>query len=94
MGVKPIPVSPEEYEFFASLLNTHTIGAYPAGTRVRKMNSVDTDGHKNGDFATVLSSTQEIRINGMDIRMYNVVWDDMPTISTLVASNRLEPVPV
>lgn len=70
-------------------------GAYPSGTRVRKINSDETDAHPNGSLATVRGSEclpADLHATHGEF-FYCVEWDDLPGVPVHVQSNRLAVAP-
>lgn len=62
-------------------------GAWPNGTRVRKTNSVDGDGHRDGSLAVVRGSIGPDPLTGLF--GYFVEWDDLPALPVFIAGSRL-----
>lgn len=54
-------------------------GAYPNGSRVRKVNSEPGDAHPDGSLGTVLSSISHPEVMGGMVA-YFVAWDARPTM--------------
>jgi hypothetical protein len=59
-------------------------GAYPNGTRVRKVNADSGDQTRNGAIGTVLGS-----ITGRGMLGYFIEWDAMPRAAFFLASHRI-----
>jgi hypothetical protein len=59
-------------------------GAYPNGTRIRKVNAEANDSHRNGATGTVLGS-----LRGGPILGYFIEWDNMPRMAVFVAAGRV-----
>ncbi len=53
---------------------------YPNGTRVRKKNSEEGDGHANGSIGTVKGAMGPHEFEGALHYLYFVVWDDWPGV--------------
>lgn len=60
-------------------------GAWPNGTRVRKVGSSAGDSHRDGDLATVRGSVGP----ALGTSGYFVEWDDLPTVPVFVAGTRI-----
>ena len=65
-------------------------GAYPNGSRVRKVWSDQGDSHQVGALATVVSSVVCPGVPGTDKAIgYFVCWDDAPGLPCFVADKKI-----
>jgi hypothetical protein len=60
-------------------------GAWPNGTRCRKVKSAKGDTHNDGALCTVLGSVRDGSLLG-----YFVEWDDFPGLPVGIMADRLE----
>lgn len=65
-------------------------GAWPNGTRVRKIKSDPGDQHSDGTLATVIGSMGH---PSLDQVIYCVEWDPLPRVAIAVIGSRIERVP-
>lgn len=72
-------------------------GIHPAGTRVRKIDSEEGDGHVDGDLGvlvdTIFTGYEVDPGNGQPTEWtFCVIWDDMPNLPVHTIGRKLEPV--
>ena len=66
-------------------------GAWPNGARVRKLLTVEGEGHEPGAMATVRGSVGPVQPEGHPASMlYVVEWDDMPGVPVLCTERSLK----
>jgi hypothetical protein len=64
-------------------------GAFPNGTKVKKINSDQTDSHQDGATATILGSVGPVLYHGKQTYGYWLRWDDSP-LPCFINSTRIE----
>jgi hypothetical protein len=65
-------------------------GAWPQGTRIRKIRSDPSDGHPAGTLGLVVGSIGPMEFQSVpDVYGYFVYWDPMPTVPVLVVSTAI-----
>lgn len=88
-----LPITTHE-GYYGIFSKNEAEGAWPNGTRVRKVNSQDGDGHLDGSLGTILGSyknTHKTEPKFEDVAyLYWVEWDDMPKVPIGTISTKLE----
>jgi len=71
-----------------AMLGREEPGAWPIGSRVRKLVTEERDGHQPGAMATVCGSCGPVDAPGMPpaTMVYILEWDDRPGLPVLVAA--------
>ena len=71
--------------WFGQFTTDEAEGAYPNGTRIRKINADRTDPHRNGATGRVLGSLHHAPLG----LAYFIEWDDMPQCAVFALPHQI-----